>query len=822
MGLWSLVYPVESRNMVLNPSAEIAGNFAVLGGATVTREAENQYRGLYSYKIVTTAAADDGIDFITGAATNAIHYVSFRVTAGTAPAVLHVSMDAGATKNHAAVLFTDGTVTHYGVQIQAAQANASVSLHITQEAAAIKTFWIDAIQVESLTIWSTYFDGDEADCIWNGPAHAGMSYRPDHKRDGGYVYDLRTTYGISLQAERGMSSPTKDSIMEPRALIDGMVWQATRASMRAIELTVHINGTTLANFYSLKKAFYKAISRHLVVPMQPVTFWYNGAGKIVTVKAFVESGDEGGVIAGFYERITLTLLAVEDPYWEELLEQTPTTNSSTTLAVEQMVAYRPSQPWNVTTGNWDALGAPELTAGAGQSIRCFAKDKNGNLYVGGDFTNLNGIEDAHYVAMRSAAGVWSALDHGTSGIVTAMAVDATGNLYVGGDFTHALTAGGADVADTHYIAMWNGTAWSALGTGADGVGYVQSLRIGLDGILYIGGTFDAIAGVANTKGIAKWNGAAWSALGTGLTHAGGGTTHVLAMVMEPSTGDIIIGGHFDDAGGVTGTAELARWDVSAGAWIAIGAPDGFIFALAFTPDGRLYAGGQFLHMGTVDVVRVAMWDGVAWCPLSTGANNDVYSLAVTANGHVYAGGFFTTMGGITITDRIAVWNGTSWQALPCDLPGTPYVYALMADGDDIYLGFDTEGNATIYGLNPNGYVVNNGTAPCYPVITIACTVAACTLQEVANATTHQTIRFNKLMLPGEIITIDCRPGRENVRSDFPPWTAQVTLLQPSDLGNFCLLPGNNKVSVYAPGTGATVTIKLRWRIKHEGVEGGAT
>ena len=76
---------------------------------------------------------------------------------------------------------------------------------------------------------------------------------------------------------------------------------------------------------------------------------------------------------------------------------------------------------------------------------------------------------------------------------------------------------------------------------------------------------------------------------------------------------------------------------------------------------------------------------------------------------------------------------------------------------------------------------------------------------------------------GETITIDCRPGREDVRSDFPPPNgAQVTLLQPSDLGNFCLLPGNNKLTAFVPGAGATVVIRARWHVKHEGVEGGAT
>jgi hypothetical protein len=247
------------------------------------------------------------------------------------------------------------------------------------------------------------------------------------------------------------------------------------------------------------------------------------------------------------------------------------------------------------------------------------------------------------------------------------------------------------------------------------------------------------------------------------------------------------------------------------------------YALAVGADGRVYVGGDFGKAGGISCSFVAMWTGSAWRPLGSGADEMIYALCVTQDGMVHAAGSFTSIGGVAVADRYAVWSGTSWLVPSIDLPGASHVYALLADGNDIYIGFDTEGSATIYGLNPTGYIVNSGTAPCYPVITIACTVAACTLQEVANATTHQTLRFNRAMQIGETITIDCRPGREDVRSNFPsPNGSQVALGQPSDLGNFCLLPGNNKVTCYAPGTGATVTTRLRWRIKHEGVEGGAT
>ena len=52
--------------------------------------------------------------------------------------------------------------------------------------------------------------------------------------------------------------------------------------------------------------------------------------------------------------------------------------------------------------------------------------------------------------------------------VFALAVSGT-NLYAGGDFTRAggLTA--------NYIAKWNGSAWSALGSGMDGDVYALAM-----------------------------------------------------------------------------------------------------------------------------------------------------------------------------------------------------------------------------------------------------------------------------------------------------------------------------------------------------------
>src|SRR5689334_9759169 len=59
------------------------------------------------------------------------------------------------------------------------------------------------------------------------------------------------------------------------------------------------------------------------------------------------------------------------------------------------------------------------------------------------------------------------------------------------------------------------------------------------GDLYVGGLFST-AGGNNAKGIAKWNGSSWSALGSG-TYGG-------VLALAPSGPDLFVGGYFETAG----------------------------------------------------------------------------------------------------------------------------------------------------------------------------------------------------------------------------------------------------------------------------------
>src|SRR5439155_1174288 len=132
------------------------------------------------------------------------------------------------------------------------------------------------------------------------------------------------------------------------------------------------------------------------------------------------------------------------------------------------------------------------------------------------------------------------------------------NLYVGGDFTQA-NDGASPVAATN-VARWDGSAWSALGSGGgNGVdGTVEALAVsGND--LYVGG----YVAQANARGaspvaanrVARWDGAAWSALGSGVDNT-------LFALGATAAGELYAGGQFAMAGGKA-SARLGRYFVPA-------------------------------------------------------------------------------------------------------------------------------------------------------------------------------------------------------------------------------------------------------------------
>src|ERR1041384_3301560 len=119
--------------------------------------------------------------------------------------------------------------------------------------------------------------------------------------------------------------------------------------------------------------------------------------------------------------------------------------------------------------NWMSMGG---IPGADAQVRAACVDDLGSLYIGGDLTVVGGVGSPRGAGMNPY------------GYVLALAVAGT-SLYAGGDFT---TAGGSAA---NSIAKWDGSHWSALGSGMNGG--VSALALSGTN-LYAGGYFTSADG----------------------------------------------------------------------------------------------------------------------------------------------------------------------------------------------------------------------------------------------------------------------------------------------------------------------------------------
>jgi hypothetical protein len=329
---------------------------------------------------------------------------------------------------------------------------------------------------------------------------------------------------------------------------------------------------------------------------------------------------------------------------------------------------------------WSAIGQ-----GLNGTVEALAIS-GGELDAGGAFNMATNTSGTTIFANRIAkwnGSAWSTLSSGLTDIyyswrsdVYALAVSGS-DIYAGGYFTDA---GGQTITN---LAKWNGSSWSAVGSGIPGGIYALTVS---GSNLYAGGIFTTASSVAANY-IAKWNGDSWSALGSGMSGTYG---HVYALAASAS--DLYAGGAFTIAGGNPANY-LGRWNGSN--WLAVAPPSGLNgdVAAVTAAASNVYVAGQFTFAGSTNANAVAKWNCSGWSPLGSGISapagypyygGQASALALSGS-DLYVGGNFTTAG-TNIANSIAKWNGSNWSGLGLGLDNS--VYALALSGNDLYAAGD--------------------------------------------------------------------------------------------------------------------------------------
>jgi len=332
--------------------------------------------------------------------------------------------------------------------------------------------------------------------------------------------------------------------------------------------------------------------------------------------------------------------------------------------------------WDGTS--WSGIGNDGTATPNGalkSCIRAIAVD-GPNIYVGGYPTVwVNGAPASQGTYLAKWNGTsWSGMG-GVSDQVTAIAISGN-NVYVGGN---VINYGG-------YISKWDGANWSTMGTNGQGSvllnGWVETMTI-LNSDLYVGGSFTEIYNglnlVPEAEYVARWNGSTWSALGSNGDAPGGSLNGAVYGLSSDGT-NLYITGAFTDInnyGTVLPAADyIAKWDGSN--WLALGSNGVGNGAIAL-PGGTLpiqtrgthvYVGGYFTNINNNGAILaagdyIARWDGSSWSALGSNGsgngslNHHVYTLGLLGD-KLYAGGIFTNVNNngtvLNTADYIAAYD----------------------------------------------------------------------------------------------------------------------------------------------------------------------
>lgn len=616
-GAFGIIRPEATTNLCLNPSAETNLTGYSANGANIERVTSWQRRGAYGIKVTPlTNTGSRGIIYdATGLTNGSPLTISFDFTGigGLAYAVVVTSGTTTTTAFNATGLDQRIEITLPTI----GATTASIEIDLTSPG--MQSFYVDGLQLEHKSYATTYVDGDQrgfvetqVDFAWSGTPHASTSTRSAQTRAGGRIIML-DSIGLKILSIIGLGfGPIIPQAM-PLAT-GGSAYQTTiDGPTRDFSLIADLYGTTPQDLTRRRAELADLLNPYATAVPQPLVLRheaYNLCGdqpitRTVDLVCHYTGGMEGVWDNNHQERMAPAFRMYA-----------PMITRSTDSGAELDGANSPTNTQRLIQraagGGWAALGT-----GVDDAVNVIIGRPSGGIYVGGVFGSAGGVANTPRIAAWSGSA-WSALGTGgAGGDVLALANRANGELIAAGSFT---SMGG--VANTARIARWTGSAWQSIATGGAN-GTVRAAVIGNDGMLYIAGDFTQVNGVAYTR-IARWDGTNWSAIGTGAN----ASVHTLAIA---TNGDLLVGGDFTTMNGQAIT-RAARYDVAAGTWSMIG--DGFdadVRSLVQAPNGVIYAGGDFTVSGTITATNVAQFGGTAWAPMAAGRPSPVYALAYDAN-----------------------------------------------------------------------------------------------------------------------------------------------------------------------------------------------
>lgn len=810
-GLFELIIPKTEKetNAITNPSFEDGTTGYTTGGTnTLAQSSEKAFTGLYSGKL-TYSNSVTLLDYPLALNTSTTYYGMARLFVvsgwdGSNNSNIRIEFAGytSATPTYTKV-FTVGTdnmgewiLLKTKVEI-ASDGSGSLRITTSYPASAGKIVYIDALKVSLQD--TPYFDGDFDGCYWTGTPHASTSVAPVNVRGHGVVTNLEDLSFIHMNPPNTNIAPLAH-LARDLPLIPGAEHYRTKTKPTEFTLTGSILGDDFPDLHSKRTTLAKYFGADLVEPEQPFVLRYIGNSADHPTHLTARLQDFAFTRKGTLDKGAIKMIAEENPYWWEEEHFTTELNTSSSLTLNYILGFEDNAFTDMpgSSGGSGAVYALEIGA-------------DGLLYIGGSYTNWDGIADADYIAKYDpATGAYAALKTGTTnGAIRALLRLPNGNLLVAGDFT---SIGGVAC---NRIAEWDGSTFNSLGTGANGI--VRTLCLGVDGKIYAGGDFTSMSSVSGTAYIAAWDGSSWAAMASGVGSL------VYAIVNHPIYKKLYVAGAFTTANGatLTGVGRVAMWNIYTSTWERV-VPDGLGFdgtvdALAVGSDGTLYAGGVYSNAGSTAISKIARLTTGSnqWKSVSGGVSGGSVNRLVWSNLReaLIVGGTFTTAGddpAVSVAG-LAIYKAGQWAHSGIKIPSSPSVNAYVETPfGDFYFGFSSTGTGTLTGAPVS--ITNNGGVRAFPKLYVKITGSGASIKllKLINHTTRKVINFDVTLIDGQIFVLDLTPGNRSayIQQNFAqaPDISGIAILENSDTTEWSLSTSENYVSVQTSTLAGSPTV----------------
>lgn len=267
----------------------------------------------------------------------------------------------------------------------------------------------------------------------------------------------------------------------------------------------------------------------------------------------------------------------------------------------------------------------------------------GKVIIGGSFDTVGGLARTNLARLNPGGSVDTSFDPGLGpdNTVSAVQIQPDGRVLIGGLFT--LVNG----TNQSFIARVNvdGSLDTTFTPGAGADGPVRGIATDLSGRVFIVGDFMSVAGVARNR-VARLNsdGTVDKTFDPGTGANAGATGVAVNAGSKP-----IIGGVFTNVTGLSRN-RIARFNVDGvldGTFTTGGGADEFISTVAVQADGKVVIGGGFLAVDGLPRNRVTRLnaDGTVDVSFNTGkgANDVISAVQIQSDGSILIAGAFTTV-----------------------------------------------------------------------------------------------------------------------------------------------------------------------------------